>query len=553
MFDNGLFRAEFCCCLRNDVIIVRLSPVCLIFWWHPISCATCCCGYDETVDSMKSLRCLPYGRTLSDCHHCKSQRDSVFNQRCRRRRSIPTLRSPNHHFNHRFQPSSAFLAFFLVFIMNSLASCAFRISDILCAPPHGGRSQWHRLYAPPTHWSFHSTLWYRRRRKHQTFTISSYTSPSVIDDWNDACNVPRGDGGGEANSRSDSQNANRTIYTIDYCPATDPIKLQGIVRKHVETLPQYLKHRPVAYHTHIAFSILQNQLRKQFATTETDRGQLDDPQRRNTEGDKFLSTHPIVLDSGCGTGRSTILLGEMYPQAIVIGVDRSLLRLTKNQNVKKEYIPVDYTDGTMDYFVDKSYQPRNKRIQQEIFSSVKEENDDDSDAYNPDDPTRLVEQVASNVWLVRAELVDFWRLMIQHAWFVQHHYLLYPNPYPKLTRVQQRWYAHPSFPLLFQLLLGHSTDGTVVNNDKHVTTTTTFENAATMTIRSNWSQYLREFATGAQCAADPNRMTMGPIRQVVRPASVEEMKAQAWTNFEEKYWLVNEPTYELRIVGAWNQ
>ena len=39
---------------------------------------------------------------------------------------------------------------------------------------------------------------------------------------------------------------------------------------------------------------------------------------------------PIILDSGCGTGKSTILLAKTFPSHSVIGIDRSLPRLSKS-------------------------------------------------------------------------------------------------------------------------------------------------------------------------------------------------------------------------------
>ena len=36
---------------------------------------------------------------------------------------------------------------------------------------------------------------------------------------------------------------------------------------------------------------------------------------------------PVILDSGCGTGASTRKLANMHPQHLVIGVDRSAVRL----------------------------------------------------------------------------------------------------------------------------------------------------------------------------------------------------------------------------------
>lgn len=57
----------------------------------------------------------------------------------------------------------------------------------------------------------------------------------------------------------------------------------------------------------------------------------------------------------------------------------------------------------------------------------------------------------SNALLIRAELVDFWRCCSRGRIPIDRHYLLYPNPNPKPSLLTKRWYAHPSFPLLLQL------------------------------------------------------------------------------------------------------
>lgn len=36
-----------------------------------------------------------------------------------------------------------------------------------------------------------------------------------------------------------------------------------------------------------------------------------------------------------------------------------------------------------------------------------------------------------NALLLRADLVDFWTLCLQNGVLLEHHFLLYPNPYPK--------------------------------------------------------------------------------------------------------------------------
>jgi tRNA (guanine-N7-)-methyltransferase len=111
----------------------------------------------------------------------------------------------------------------------------------------------------------------------------------------------------------------------------------------------------------------------------------------------FSADQPIILDSGCGTGKSTQELARMFPRHIVIGVDRSRVRLAKSG-------------------VDSS-----------LFRS-------------------------ENCILVRAELSTFWRLLVNDGHSPEQHYLFYPNPSPKPAHLLRRWHGHPVFPQL--LLLG---------------------------------------------------------------------------------------------------
>lgn len=104
----------------------------------------------------------------------------------------------------------------------------------------------------------------------------------------------------------------------------------------------------------------------------------------------------IVLDSGCGTGESTRQIGQAMPDCLVIGVDKSLARLSRTG---ADTFP--YRDGNL-------------------------------------------------IWL-RAELSSFWRLARSAGWRLQAHYLMYPNPWPKPGQVQRRWHAHPVFPVMLAL------------------------------------------------------------------------------------------------------
>ena len=117
------------------------------------------------------------------------------------------------------------------------------------------------------------------------------------------------------------------------------------------------------------------------------------------EGVDSAGQFPIILDSGCGTGRSTRLLAHQYPEAVVLGVDRSQTRLSK-ENAAMPLPP--------------------------------------------------------NALLIRAELATFWRLLIAGdakddllaASRVKRHLLLYPNPYPKPKRLNRRWQGQATLPCL---------------------------------------------------------------------------------------------------------
>lgn len=100
---------------------------------------------------------------------------------------------------------------------------------------------------------------------------------------------------------------------------------------------------------------------------------------------------PLILDSGCGVGESTVRLAQLYPEALVIGVDKSAVRLGK------------------------------------------------------------LRQAPSNALLLRADLYDFWRLCLQYGYKFAQHYLLYPNPWPKSEHLKRRFHGHPLFAELLKL------------------------------------------------------------------------------------------------------
>lgn len=103
----------------------------------------------------------------------------------------------------------------------------------------------------------------------------------------------------------------------------------------------------------------------------------------------------VILDSGCGKGLSSYHLSQKYPNFPVIGIDRSLSRLSSNE-----------------YFFDAG------------------------------DDSKPTSQKPSNLLLVQADLVDFWLLTACFSnWIVKKHYILHPNPYPKFKHIKQRFYG----------------------------------------------------------------------------------------------------------------
>jgi tRNA (guanine-N7-)-methyltransferase len=102
---------------------------------------------------------------------------------------------------------------------------------------------------------------------------------------------------------------------------------------------------------------------------------------------------PILLDAGCGVGWSTVKLARAHPAHFVLGVDQSTDRLTRG---KQEVVP-------------------------------------------------------DNVCFARADLVDFWRLLLAAGVSLDLHYVLYPNPWPKIGHLSRRWHGNAVFPALISL------------------------------------------------------------------------------------------------------
>ena len=167
------------------------------------------------------------------------------------------------------------------------------------------------------------------------------------------------------------------------------------------------------------------------------------------------------MDSCCGVGQSTRLLAKNNPKALVIGVDKSAHRI--NRNV--EEVSLDNGEG-----------------------------------------------IVENYHLVRADLNDFYRLVVAANWPITKHYILYPNPWPKAKHVQRRWHGSAVFPQIIAV------------GDEII-------------LRSNWQLYLQEFQVAAGIAG-----FLGSISQV--------NDKQPLTPFEAKYQASGQICWQLTIVKS---
>jgi tRNA (guanine-N7-)-methyltransferase len=161
---------------------------------------------------------------------------------------------------------------------------------------------------------------------------------------------------------------------------------------------------------------------------------------------------PLILDAGCGVGWSTQRLAERFPEHFVLGVDQSLDRLARGK------------------------------------------------------PAEMPE----NALLLRADLVDFWRLLAENGIRLARHYNLYPNPWPKIGHLARRWHGHAVFPVWREL-------------------------GGVLECRSNWRLYIEEMAQAL-------RLLSG------RPVAAEPyVTDHPMTPFEKKYLASGHELWRCRV------
>ncbi|HAY27541.1 MAG TPA: SAM-dependent methyltransferase, partial [Candidatus Accumulibacter sp.] len=115
-----------------------------------------------------------------------------------------------------------------------------------------------------------------------------------------------------------------------------------------------------------------------------------------------------------------------------------------------------------------------------------------------------------NLDLVRADLVDYWRLLHDAGGRLDRHYLLYPNPWPKSCHLGRRWHGHPVFPTLLAL-------------------------GGVLECRSNWPLYIAELCFAIETLRGHT------------VACERYLPAAALTPFERKYFASGHALWRCRV------
>ena len=234
--------------------------------------------------------------------------------------------------------------------------------------------------------------------------------------------------------------------------------LEKVVRKYARTT--FL--RPIADHTREAFAKAEAFVRTFYGNAEKGAPGPSTWFDRAHQPSSGTFTKAVILDSGCGTGESTIHIARRFPGIPVIGIDKSCARLDKAGNPSQ-------TAG---------------------------------------------EDVPPNAFWIRAELLDFWRLALEHVqageWTIPYHAVYYPNPWPKQSEATRRFHMHPIFPTLLAL-------------------------GKTIELRTNWEIYAREFAEAARIVLNESADTAAtiPANAQITCESFDPVAPE--TAFERKY------------------
>ena len=115
----------------------------------------------------------------------------------------------------------------------------------------------------------------------------------------------------------------------------------------------------------------------------------------------------------------------------------------------------------------------------------------------------------TNCKVVRADADDLWRQLSEANLTPEHHFILFPNPYPKASQLNKRWHGSAAFPSLLKL-------------------------GRTLELRSNWKTYLDEFSLALKLAINLD-------------VTVERYIAdKPITAFETEYQQAGQPLWRLQ-------
>lgn len=301
-----------------------------------------------------------------------------------------------------------------------------------------------------------------------------------------------------------------TRYTIDVDTHPD---VESVALRHARQLSLYLERYPISMHTREAYAEAERFVREFYLQKELkSNGSLtadrykwgtamankmyQNINRKEQSRPLQKPRYRVVLDSGCGTGRSTASIAKSFPNVPVLGVDRSAVRLSKSgkawssrnqwldsrQEEQRKVIAGNHDHSSANEGGDVMKPARNDQNENFVMGnevkerSMKTKFEVEADR-NPDvmvkrgiqaDVKQEKENIPKNMLLLRADLVDFWILASRdNAWIVDAHFFLYPNPYPKRSQLRRRWHGHPVFPVMLRL-------------------------GGKITVRSNWRVYLEE-------------------------------------------------------------
>ena len=168
--------------------------------------------------------------------------------------------------------------------------------------------------------------------------------------------------------------------------------------------------------------------------------------------ERWRAGAPLILDAGCGVGWSTQRIAERFPDCFVLGVDQSGDRIGRGKPLP----------------------------------------------------------LPANALLLRADLVDFWRLLAAHGIRLARHYNLYPNPWPKIGHLARRWHGHAVFPVWKEL-------------------------GGELECRSNWRIYIEEMAQALT-------LLSGQV-VVAEPYATDD----PMTPFEKKYLASGHELWRCRV------